>query len=142
MEELQKTTTSTVERDKVAEAMELFRHVNPKLMPVLFGYLHYLAEQDKRDAIRELCRSGAIHKANETMKLLSHQPLELEKFNEVVPDILQAFREELTTANFQLYVSVYLAGVMDGVGRERKRRKRKAADSSSVKTVINKEALL
>ena len=139
MEELQKATTSTTEQDKAAEAMELFSHVNPKLMPVLFGYLHYLAEQDKRDAVRELCRSGAIHNANDTMKLLSHQPLELDKFNEVVPDILQAFREELTTANFQLYVSVYLAGVMDGVGRERKRRKHKAAPSSISNTVTNKE---
>lgn len=125
MEELQKTTTT--EQDKAAEAMRLFGQLDSKLMPVLLDYMHYLTEQDKRDAVRELCRSGAIHNANDTMKLLSHQPLELDKFNEVVPEILQAFKEKLTAANFQLYVSVYLAGVMDGIGRERKRRRRETA---------------
>ncbi|MBR5088282.1 MAG: hypothetical protein IK093_02530 [Ruminiclostridium sp.] len=122
MEELQKTTTT--EQDKDIEIMKLFGQIDHNLIPIMIGYMRDLAEQDKRQKIRELRASGAIHNANDTMKLLSHQPLDLDRFNKMVPEILDAFKETLTVDNFDLYFSVYYAGVIDGIGRERKRRRR------------------
>ncbi len=115
---------NTEEQDKDTEIAELLGQLDPKLMPMIFGYICYLSDQNKREEVKRLCASGEIHTINSTMRLLSHQPLDLDKFNEFVPEILQAFKEELTASNFQLYVSIYMAGVIDGKHREREHRRR------------------
>lgn len=122
MEELKRTNIEEQDEDK--EIAELFGQLDPKAIPMIFGYMCYLSEQDKQEEIRRLLESGEIYSINNTMRLLSHQPLELDKFNESVTEILQAFgEEEITNNNLHLYLSIYTAGVIDGKRLERERRR-------------------
>lgn len=122
MEKLKRMNTE--EQDKDTEIAELLEQLDPKTIPMIFGYMCYLSEQDKQEEVKLLLENGEIYMVNNTMRLLSHQPLELDEFNKSVPEILQAFKEEITGNNLHLYLSIYTAGVIDGKRLERKRRRR------------------
>ena len=111
-------------KNNAAEFAQLIGQLKPELMPLVRGYLHYLAEQEKQQRVEHLLSSGDIWKANSTMEILSHQPVENELFEKYVSDIMEAFGEKRTFYNFHIFFAVYSAGIMDGVHRERERRRR------------------
>ncbi len=120
-----KKKINTNEQDaKLAELFERVKNEKPEIMPMLCGYIAYLAEHHKAEEVKRLCDSGEIYTVNNTMQILSQQPLEFGRFNEYVPEVLEAFKEKLTIGNFELFWSIYISGVMDGVHRERERRRR------------------
>ena len=120
MEEIKNTYK---EQENAAEFAQLIGQLKPELMPLGHGYLHYLAEQEKKQKAERLCSSGDIWKANSTMAILRHQPVDNGCYGEMVPEILKAFGETLTSNNFYLFFSVFNAGVLEGVHRERRRRR-------------------
>ncbi len=111
------------EKNNAAEFAQLIGQLKPELMPLVRGYLHYLAEQEKRQKVERLCSNGDIWKSNSTMAILRHQPVDNGCYGEMVPEILNAFGETLNSNNFYLFFSVFNAGVLEGIHRERERRR-------------------
>ena len=121
---LEKKINTNEQDAKLAELFERVKNEKPEIMPMICGYIAYLAEQHKAKEVKCLCSSGEIYTANDTMRILSQQPLEYGRFNVYVPEVLEAFQESLSVSNFELVWSLYTAGVMDGIHRERERRRR------------------
>ena len=121
---MQEIKNTYKKQENTSEFAQLIGQLKPELMPLVRGYLHYLAEQEKQQKVERLLSSGDIWKANSTMEILSHQPVENELFEKYVSDIMEAFGEKRTFYNFHIFFAVYSAGIMDGVHRERERRRR------------------
>lgn len=116
------------EREKTEELLNVFdelKQTKPNCLPMVFGYISYLLEQQKQEQTRKAVESGEIWKKNDTMKLIGAQPMEMEAFKKGVPEVLEAFGETLTEKNFDLCYSLVILGMIEGKRLERAERRAK-----------------
>ncbi|MBR1433038.1 MAG: hypothetical protein IJ784_01320 [Ruminiclostridium sp.] len=125
-EVINNTAESEKKTEELLSVFDDLKQAKPNCLPMVFGYMSYLIEQQKREQARKDVESGEIWKKNDTMKLIGEHPMEMEAFKKGVPEVLEAFGEMLTEKNFDLCYSLVILGIMEGkrLARAESRAKR------------------